>query len=55
MLYSYTIGNALIHCNWADSIPIQIRIEDEAMYISNCCILPSRLCGSLGTRNSKNL
>ena len=35
------VYNALIHCNWADSIPIQIRIEDEAMYISNCCILPS--------------
>lgn len=35
------VFNALIHCNWADSIPIQIRIEDEAMYISNCCILPS--------------
>jgi len=35
------VFNALIHCNWADSIPIQIRIEDEAMYISNSCILPS--------------
>ena len=35
------VFNALIHCNWADSIPIQIRIEDCAMYISNCCILPS--------------
>lgn len=35
------VFNALIHCNWSDSIPIQIRIEDEAMYISNCCILPS--------------
>ena len=35
------VFNALIHCNWADSIPIQIRIEDDAMYISNCCILPS--------------
>lgn len=35
------VFNALIHCNWADSILIQIRIEDDAMYISNCCILPS--------------
>ena len=35
------VFNVLIHCNWADSIPIQIRIEDEAMYISYCCILPS--------------
>jgi len=35
------VYNALLHCNWADSIPIQIRIEDEAMYISNCCTLPS--------------
>ncbi len=35
------VFNALIHCNWADSIPIQIRIEDDAMYISNGCILPS--------------
>jgi ATP-dependent DNA helicase RecG len=35
------VFNSLIHCNWADSIPIQIRIEDNAMYISNCCILPS--------------
>lgn len=35
------VFNSLIHCNWADSIPIQIRIEDDAMYISNSCILPS--------------
>lgn len=35
------VFNALIHCNYANSTPIQIRIEDEAMYISNCCILPS--------------
>ena len=35
------IFNALIHCNWADGIPIQIRIEDEQMFISNCCIFPS--------------
>lgn len=35
------VYNALIHCNWADSVPIQIRIEDDAMYITNSCILPS--------------
>ncbi len=35
------IYNALIHSNFSDSIPIQIRIEDEAMYISNSCVLPT--------------
>lgn len=35
------VFNALVHCNWADSTPIQIRIEDEAIYITNSCILPS--------------
>lgn len=34
------VYNALVHNNFADSIPIQIRIEDKAMYISNNCILP---------------
>lgn len=34
------VFNALIHCNWADNIPIQIRIEDDAMYISNSSLLP---------------
>ena len=34
------IYNALGHNNYAASIPIQIRIEDDAMYISNNCILP---------------
>jgi ATP-dependent DNA helicase RecG len=34
------VYNALIHCNWADNIPIQIRIEDDAMYISNSSLLP---------------
>ena len=33
--------NALIHCKWEDGIPIQIRIEDETMYISNSCSFPS--------------
>lgn len=35
------VYNALIHNNFADSIPIQLRIEDEAMYISNCALLPN--------------
>ena len=34
------IYNALGHNNYAASVPIQIRIEDDAMYISNNCILP---------------
>lgn len=34
------VFNALIHCNWAESVPIQIRIEEDEMCISNCCILP---------------
>lgn len=34
------IYNALAHNNYAASVPIQIRIEDDAMYISNSCILP---------------
>lgn len=34
------IYNALAHNNYAASVPIQIRIEDGAMYISNSCILP---------------
>lgn len=34
------VFNALIHCNWADNIPIQIRIEEAAMYISNSSMLP---------------
>lgn len=28
------------HNKYADSVPIQIRIEDEAMFISNNCVLP---------------
>ena len=35
------VFNALIHNNYADSVPIQIRVEEDAMYISNACILPS--------------
>lgn len=34
------VFNALIHCNWADNVPVQIRIEDDAMFISNCSMLP---------------
>ncbi|MCD7828150.1 MAG: putative DNA binding domain-containing protein [Clostridiales bacterium] len=34
------VYNALGHNNYAGSVPIQIRIEDNAMYISNRCILP---------------
>ncbi len=34
------IYNALAHNNYAASVPIQIRIEDDAMFISNSCILP---------------
>ncbi len=33
--------NALIYCKWEDGIPIHVRIEDEAMYISNACVFPS--------------
>lgn len=32
------VYNALIHCKWEDGIPIQIRIEDKNMYISNACV-----------------
>lgn len=35
------VYNALIHCKWEDGIPIQIRIEEEAMYISNACVFPN--------------
>lgn len=34
------VYNALGHNNYAASVPVQIRIEDDAMYISNNCILP---------------
>ena len=34
------VFNALIHNNYAESVPIQIRIEDDAMYISNTGVLP---------------
>lgn len=34
------VFNALIHCNWADNVPIQIRIEEDVMFVSNCSMLP---------------
>lgn len=34
------VYNALIHCNWMESVPIQIRIEDDVMFVSNCSLLP---------------
>ena len=37
------IYNALIHNNYAESIPIQVRIEDHKLYISNSCVWPSNL------------
>ncbi len=33
--------NALVHSRWSAGIPIQIRVEDDAMYISNECVFPS--------------
>ena len=33
--------NALVHSRWSTGIPIQVRIEDDAMYISNECVFPS--------------
>lgn len=35
------IYNALAHNNYLASVPIQIRIDDNTMSISNSCILPS--------------
>lgn len=33
--------NALVHSRWSAGIPVQIRIEDDAMCISNECVFPS--------------
>ena len=49
------VFNVLIHCNWADNVPVQIRIEDDAMFISNCSMLPfgwtaERLLGSYASK-----
>ncbi len=32
--------NAIVHCNWRDNVPIQIRVDDNSLSISNSCILP---------------
>ena len=34
------IFNALVHNNWSGCTPIQIRVDDGCLRISNCCILP---------------
>ena len=34
------VYNALVHCNWADCVPVQIRVDDVMLMISNSCILP---------------
>lgn len=34
------VYNAIIHSNYAASVPIQIRIHEDALYISNDCIFP---------------
>ena len=41
--------------NYAALVPIQIRIHKAAVYISNDCVFPGRICGNVGTRNRKNL
>lgn len=37
------IFNALVHSDWSASCPIQIRVEDDLMYISNDCVLEEGL------------
>lgn len=32
--------NALIHSKWSDGVPVQIRVDEDCMSISNCCVLP---------------
>ena len=34
------VYNAIIHSNYAALVPIQIRIHEDAMYISNDCVFP---------------
>ena len=34
------VYNAIIHSNYAALIPIQIRIHEDAVYVSNDCIFP---------------
>lgn len=35
------VYNALIHSNYAALIPIQIRIHEDSLYISNDCVFPA--------------
>ena len=35
------VYNALIHSNYAALVPIQIRIHEDAVYISNDCVFPA--------------
>ena len=32
--------NALCHSDWSGSVPIQIKIEETQMFISNICLFP---------------
>lgn len=34
------VYNAIIHCNYAALVPIQIRIHEDVVYISNDCVFP---------------
>lgn len=34
------VYNAIIHSNYAALVPIQIRIHEDAVYISNDCVFP---------------
>lgn len=34
------VYNALVHCNWSDGIPIQIRVDEDTLRIGNSCRLP---------------
>ena len=34
------VYNALIHSKWSDGVPVQIRVDEDSMSISNCCVLP---------------
>jgi ATP-dependent DNA helicase RecG len=33
------IFNALVHSDWSANNPIQIRVEDDRLFISNSCLL----------------
>lgn len=34
------VYNAIVHCNWTDCVPVQIRVDDHMLMISNSCVLP---------------